>query len=492
MSTSIDQKKIPIAELSSAQRDEAMNRFCILKPHLENSVSLTDVAKNAGVSLRTAERWLARYKKDGLAGLARKVRSDEGSHKISTEITKIVEGMALQKPRPSIVSIHRKICDIATKNKWRAPSYTTVQTIIGNLNPAMVTLSQDPIAFRNQYEMVHLRRADKPNSIWQADHTQLDILIVDTNGKSKRPWLTIVIDDYSRAVAGFYVFIGAPSALNTSLAIRQAIWRKGGADWPVWGIPDALYVDHGSDFTSSHLTQVAADLRIKLFYSTVGRPQGRGKVERLFGTLNTELLTELPGNLINGKQSTNQKLSLSELDAAIQDYFVKTYNNRIHKEIGQSPLAAWLGDGWLPRMPDSLEELDLLLAMVAKSRVVHRDGIHFQGLRFIDPTLAPYVGESVTIRYDPRDITEIRVFHRNKFLCNAISQKHAGKTITLKDIQSARNHYRKSLKKKINERIVAVIDYLPENSSSRNSIPHPKQQRKKKPKLKTYYEDDSP
>jgi Mu transposase, C-terminal len=36
------------------------------------------------------------------------------------------------------------------------------------------------------------------------------------------------------------------------------------------------------------------------------------------------------------------------------------------------------------------------------SRRVHQDGIHFQGFRYIDLTLAAYVGEDVTIRYDER------------------------------------------------------------------------------------------
>ncbi|WP_348774729.1 Mu transposase C-terminal domain-containing protein [Arthrobacter sp. AL08] len=51
-------------------------------------------------------------------------------------------------------------------------------------------------------------------------------------------------------------------------------------------------------------------------------------------------------------------------------------------------------------MPTSLEELDGLLLTVPKSRVVQRDGIHFQGQRYLAPTLAPFVGHTVTIRYD--------------------------------------------------------------------------------------------
>ena len=44
-----------------------------------------------------------------------------------------------------------------------------------------------------------------------------------------RPWLTLIEDDHSRAVAGYAVNLGAPSALTTALAFRQAIWRK---PWP--------------------------------------------------------------------------------------------------------------------------------------------------------------------------------------------------------------------------------------------------------------------
>jgi putative transposase len=58
----------------------------------------------------------------------------------------------------------------------------------------------------------------------------------------------------------------------------------------------------------------------------------------------------------------------------------------------------------------SVATLDLLLLTVAKTRRVHQDGGRFQSLRSIDPTLAAYVGEDVPIRYDPRDMAEIRVY----------------------------------------------------------------------------------
>lgn len=479
-----------LAALSADQRAEAMMRFELLKPHLEGGVPLPRVASEAGIALRTAKRWLARYRAHGLVGLIRIARSDAGHRKLIPKLIQLIEGMALRKPQTSVATLYRRVISIAKEHGWPLPSYGCVYSVVRTLSPAMVTLAHEgQSAFRDRFELIYRHRADQPNAIWQADHTELDILILDSNGAVVRPWLTTVMDDYSRAVVGYMVFLGAPSALNTSLALRQAIWRKQNPAWPVCGIPDVLYVDHGSDFTSIHLDQVAADLHFQLVYSSVGRPQGRGKIERLFGTLNTELLPELPGHLIGGKPATPPRLSLSELDAEIGSYIVGIYNARVHSEIGASPHRAWLGDGWLPRMPDSLEELDMLLVMVAKHRIVHRDGIHFQGLRYIDPTLAAYVGEPVTIRYDPRDLAEIRVFHRNRFLCRAVNPEHAGREITLKDIQSARSKHRKSLCNQINERITRVLDFLPDRPTETTPSLKTTHQKRSVPKLRTYQED---
>ena len=60
-------------------------------------------------------------------------------------------------------------------------------------------------------------------------------------------------------------------------------------------------------------------------------------------------------------------------------------------------------------MPDSLEQQTLLLIEEVGSRGISRDGIHFQGLRYLPLTLAAYVGEDLTIHYDPRDMAEVRV-----------------------------------------------------------------------------------
>ena len=464
---------------------DAEGRWKVLRLHVEDHVPLAVLAGDCGIGARTMQRWHARYRAGGYAGLGSAPRADTGSHRLPAELITLVEGLALNKPRPTIATIHRTLIDICHAQRWPAPSYGVVRAIVRALDPGMVTLAlEGPTSYRDKYELALRRQADRPNTMWQSDHTMLVILVVGTDGKPVRPWLTTIIDDCSRAICGFSLFLGAPSAMNTALALHQAIWHKSEPTWPMCGIPEVLYVDHGSDFTSEHLTRTAIDLHIRLVHSAVARPQGRGKVERFFGTVNTELLAALPGHLAAGAPQPRPKLSLAELDTALAA-FVATYNARTHSELGTSPHTAWIAEGWLPRLPESLEELDGLLMTVARSRVVRRDGIHFQGLRYISPTLAGYVGQPVLVRYDPRDITEIRVFDHDEFVCTAIDQDHHDQKVSLKDVQTARNARRRTLRQGINERITVLTAHTTQPSPAVTPEPAPAPKRK----LKVYKED---
>ncbi|WP_431711284.1 Mu transposase C-terminal domain-containing protein [Glutamicibacter uratoxydans] len=433
-----------------AREETAATRWNVLARHINGGQTLVELADESGVGLRTLQRWKNAYANDGIAGLLPAAPAGRES-RIHPQLVAFIERSALQTPVQSIAQIYRESSTAAKKNGWLGISYSSVRSIVQNLDPSLRTLAlQGPVVYRDKYELVWRHRAEEPNSVWQADHTELDILILDANQKPARPWLTVILDDYSRAVCGYMVFLGAPSAFFTSLAIRDAIWPKNEQTWPMCGIPDRLYVDHGTDFTSLHLAQTAKDLHFEIVYSAVARPQGRGKIERIFGTLNTELLPTLPGHIIRGKQSSPPKLTLNELDSKIRAFITDTYHQRTHPETKTAPTIAWLNQGWLPRLPESIDALNLLLLTVAKPRMVHRDGVHFQGLRYISPLLAAYVREQVTIRYDPRDISEIRVFHRDSFICKAVDPEHESSTVTLKDIQAARNARKRELRNQIN------------------------------------------
>lgn len=458
------------------------DRWRILRLHVEDQIPLTALARETGIGLRTLQRWHQLYQEGGITALDPQPRADAGTRRTARELVAFIEHLALTRPRPALTTLHRLVSAEAMRQGLTVPSYATVRDIVQSLDPALVTLALDgPAAYRDRHELVYRRRADRPNEIWQADHTELDILITSAaGGRSDRPWLTIVIDDHSRAICGYAVFTGAPSAMNTALALRQAIWRKTDPTWAMCGIPDVLHVDHGSDFTSHHLERTAIELRIRIIHSTVGRPQGRGKVERFFRTINTELLATLPGRLRPGDRNPHATLDLAALDQAI-GAFIATYNARPHRELGVSPRDAWVADGWLPRMPESLEQLDGLLLTVPKNRVVQRDGIHFQGQRYLAPTLAPFVGHTITIRYDPRDISEIRVYDRDVFVCVAVDEAHPNLRLSLRDIETARRARRRELRHTINDRIPTAVT----REEPRAVAPPPHRRR-----LRTYEEDE--
>lgn len=60
-------------------RAQALHRWRVLRAHLEDGVPLPRAASEAEVALRTAQRWLTRYRAEGLAGLARAPRADRGT-----------------------------------------------------------------------------------------------------------------------------------------------------------------------------------------------------------------------------------------------------------------------------------------------------------------------------------------------------------------------------------------------------------------------------
>ena len=475
---------LSLTELSEQERLEALGRFQIIQPFLEGQATLKAVAQAHNIAYRTAQRWVHNYRQSGLVGLARQRRGDKNLRHVEPELKQIIEAAALQRTKPSAAAIHRQVGDLAQQQKWPVPSYGTVYNIVLSLNPALTKLAHEGTkAYQQSYDLLYRREAQHPNEIWQADHTCLDIWLVTEDGRTARPWLTAIEDDYSRCIAGYDVFFEHPRTLNTCLTLRQAIWRKSDPRWSICGIPQIFYTDHGSDFTSNHLEQVSADLKMQLIFSTVGMPRGRGRVERFFRTVNQLFLHELPGFIANddGKPITKPKLTLSDFKTRLHDFLLDTYLPRLQKDLGTDPKSRWEASGFLPNMPESLEQLDLLLLTAAKTRRVRRDGIHFHNMRYIDTNLAAYIGEDVVIRYDPRDMAEIRVFHEGKFVCRAFCQELTGQEVSLKEIMRTRRARKRELRKTLDAHAQLLKEYV-----ASQVAPEEKEPVKQKPKLKRY------
>jgi putative transposase len=153
-------------------------------------------------------------------------------------------------------------------------------------------------------------------------------------------------------------------------------------------------------------------------------------------------------------------LTLDSLERHFHTFLLEVYHRRPSSEGKLSPKERWEQGGFLPRMPDSVDRLDLLLIHEVRSRRIRTDGIHFHNFRYLSLTLAAYVGEDVTIRFDPRDMGEIRVFYRERFLCRAISADLAGQTVPLREIVNARKRRREQLRTIIRDRLKTVDTLL--------------------------------
>lgn len=101
---------------------DGAERWRILRLHVEDEIPLAELARYTKVSLRTLERWHRLFQEGGIAAL----------------------------------------------------------------DPGLVTLAlEGPASYRDRHELVYHRRAEWPNQIWQAEHTELDILIIGANGKGQ-------------------------------------------------------------------------------------------------------------------------------------------------------------------------------------------------------------------------------------------------------------------------------------------------------------------
>jgi len=172
--------------------------MAVLGPHVFDSVPLMRAAAAAGVPIRTAQRWLAAYSSDG--SVERSGRSDRSTRRLPAEQVAFIEAWPSGGRHPRWRRcIGRRV---AAERGWPAPSYSVVHRVIAALGRGLVSLAQHGDAgYRDEFDLVLRRESAHPNDLWQADHTELDVMILDEAGKAVRPWLTVILDDRSRAVA---------------------------------------------------------------------------------------------------------------------------------------------------------------------------------------------------------------------------------------------------------------------------------------------------
>lgn len=185
----------------NAINDKELKKFEIINPYLNKTSSLTSISKQHNLNLRTLQRWVAQYQIQGMQGLNRKKRVDAGRHRnISPQTQQAIEGLALKKQGMSMATVTKIINDYCSERKMPTIGYYNIRKIVQNIPKDMFTLARyGAKKYADQYEVVMRRKSKYANQIWQIDHSVLSIKVIDCDGQSQNPWLTIVIDDFSRA-----------------------------------------------------------------------------------------------------------------------------------------------------------------------------------------------------------------------------------------------------------------------------------------------------
>jgi putative transposase len=322
----------------------------------------------------TLDRWISQYREGGFDALVPSPRQSQP--RTPPEVLELAAALKKENPSRSAAQVRRIL---AAQLGW-APDETTIQRMFRRNGLTALRTPAEPAVF-GRFE------AGRPNEIWTGD------ALHGPRIDGRKTYLFAFLDDHSRAVVG-HRWGFAEDTVRLAAALRPALAAR--------GVPEYVYVDNGSAFVDSWLLRAAAKLGIKLVHSAPGRPQGRGKIERFFRTVNSEFVVEIAGG--DGEPG-RQVQDLAEMNRLFTAWVETAYHRRVHSETGLAPLARWLDGAPYPvPAPADLAEAFRWSEhrTVSKTALVSLHGNRYQ----VDPGL---VGHRVELVFDPFDLTYLRV-----------------------------------------------------------------------------------
>jgi putative transposase len=413
---------IPKSEWTTAKRKQR-----IVKIALRSSIEAA--ADVANCSTRTIRRLIASYRIDPspLTFLPRRRGPKPGGQRLDLDRESIVtQAVERWKASPEPLPVERAFEEakrLAKSAGVRPVARNTVALRIWNQGDKSVR--QRKPRERIPSEIPRTRRA---LGIAQADHTPIDLIVVDDIDRLPigRPWITVIFDVASRAVLGFHATLEAPSATSVAMALGMTCLPKIkllrelqlDLEWPMFGIPEVLHLDNASEFHSEALRRGCERYSIRLEYRPRGKVHTGGHIERYLGTL-MRRIHGVPGTTMSSvkdrggyKSEARASLTLRELESWLVVEIAGRYHNDIHRGIHMTPRAAWkqaLGSRPIPA-PANPERLALDFLPVI-TRKIGRSGFQLFHIRYWDPLLSRLFPESQRhfVRYDPRNLARVWV-----------------------------------------------------------------------------------
>ena len=280
--------------------------------HVSTLVFTDDDNERHQFTWRTIQTWYSRYKKDGITSMKPKPRSDRGRlRKVEPELVQDAIEHVLpdfhEQPR-NIASVYRRCVERGLLRREQvAPN--TFRRIVNRyelLQPETASENKKRLAFAKAHA----------NELWQAD-TMVGPYVKNGDGHTQVK-LIAFIDDASRVCCHGEFFL-AENTDTLIKALRSALYKR--------GIPEAMYVDHGSIYTSKEITQISERLGCLLCHAPVRDGAAKGKVERFFRTVRENFLA--------------RTLDLSSIDAlnrAFTRWVEDEYHTRQHSVLKMRPI----------------------------------------------------------------------------------------------------------------------------------------------------------
>ena len=304
---------------------------------------------------RTIQTWYSRFKKYGVTEMENKPRSDKG------KVRKVV-----------IEDLMDAIRKVLPKLHGRNPSRSMLYRLC--IEEGLLTRSQiADTTFRRMVKQYELLKPDAEcsnkirlafskahaNEMWQAD-----TLI--------GPYLP-----HERVCCHGQFFLS--ENVDTLIeALRAAFYKR--------GIPQSLYVDNGSIYSSREIIQICARVGCLLHHTPVRDGAAKGKIERFFRTVREQFLS--------------RTLDLTSLDALNRQFIhwvEENYNAQKHSVLEMTPLDRFALDRSRLRYLPPNEANDELF-FVEEHRTVRADNtFSFKSLRWEAPRHLP--DRTIQIRF---------------------------------------------------------------------------------------------
>jgi len=436
----------PMRPELSTVRDEdwkrAMARYDAIEPLLKSPARdasrVQQIAQSLRVHASTVYRWVERARANGVGGLLDQPRTGgRGQFRVAAgtgEVITAVLSTRLSGGRPR--SIPKLIGEVLEACRVKQVPVPHANTVRNRIKAMVIARAAAPIApGATAPEAGHFPHATTALSVAQIDHSISDVILVDDEHRRSigRPWVTIAIDVSTRVVLGLLISLDPPSTLSVALCLYHVLFPKetwlaelglGELTWPCYGSPGALHADNAREFRGVTLKRAAELHRIRLEWRPVKTPRYGAHIERLMGTVQTEMKI-LPGATDSDvvkrgdlHPDASAVMTLREYAIYLTRFIAGQYHLRPHAGLEQrTPLQAWR-DAVLPSaegpgigLPPRLANRDRvhLDFLPMTQRMVRKDGLWIDKLHYYDAVLQrfmvpKYAGKQFTIRVDPRDL----------------------------------------------------------------------------------------